>query len=362
LIRSPSEKVLCLEGNMAHFRKRSGAWEATVQKKGIGRISRTFDTRTDAEAWAKITESELVRGVFIPRKEAESTTLSEALDRYEKEVSSAKKGHRREKTRIVLWKTHTLAKRVLAGIRGNDLATYRDERLKAGYSANTVRLELAIISHLFEIARKEWGMEGLHNPVKAIRIPSAPPGRDRRLFLGELEKILEASRSPHLGDIVRFALETAMRRGEIAGMTWEMVDLKRRTVTLPETKNGEKRTVPLSREAVQILSSIPRRIDGRVWGMGPDSISQDFAKAVSLARETYVKDFEEKHKREKNAKPDPAFLVDLTFHDLRHEATSRLFEKGFNPMEVSTITGHKTLQMLKRYTHLRAEDLVERMK
>ena len=325
---------------MATFRKRSGSWQALVKKKGFGQIARTFDTKAAAEAWAKVTEAELVRGVFVSRKEAENTTLSEALDRYEREVSSTKKGHRREKTRISIWKNHPLAKRVLASIRGNDMAIYRDDRLKAGYSANTVRLELAIISHLFEIAQKEWGMEGLHNPVKAIRMPSPPAGRDRRLQPGELEKLLESS-SEEMNQVIRFALETAMRRGELAGMTWDMVDLKKRTVTLPETKNGQKRIVPLSSVAVTILKDrlTTRRIDGKVWDIGLDAISQDFAKACQKAG-----------------------ISGLHFHDLRHEATSRLFEKGFDTMEVRTITGHKTLQMLARYTHLRAEDLVERLK
>jgi len=325
---------------MATFRKRSGSWQALVKKKGFGQIARTFDTKGEAEAWAKVIESEMVRGVYLSQKESETTTLDEALDRYEREVSSGKKGHRREKTRITAWKKHLLAKRFLASIRGSDMASYRDERIKAGYSSNTIRLELAIISHLFEIARKEWGMEGLLNPVKSIRLPSPPSGRDRRLQPGELEKILECL-SEEMGQVVRFALETAMRRGELAGMTWDMVDLKKRTVTLPETKNGQKRIVPLSSVAATILKDrlSTRRIDGEVWNIGLDAISQDFAKAC--------------HK---------AGISDLHFHDLRHEATSRLFEKGFDTMEVRTITGHKTLQMLARYTHLRAEDLVERLK
>ena len=251
-----------------------------------------------------------------------------------------KKGYLQEKKRIRAWKSHPLAKRFLASIQGKDFALYRDERIKSGSSANTVRLDLAVISHLFEIARKEWGMEGLHNPVKSIRMPSPPPGRDRRLQPGEQEKLLESS-SAEMNHVIRFALETAMRRGELAGMTWEMVDLRKRTVTIPETKNGQKRIVPLSSVAVAILSERlnTRRIDGKVWNIGLDAISQDFAKACQKAG-----------------------ISGLHFHDLRHEATSRLFEKGFDTMEVKTITGHKTLQMLARYTHLRAEDLAERLK
>ena len=327
---------------MATFRKRSGSWQALVKKKGFGQIARTFDTKGEAEAWAKVIEAEMVRGVYLSQKEAESTTLEESLERYEREISSSKKGHLQEKKRIRTWKSHPLAKRFLASIQGKDIAAWRDARIKSGSSANTVRLDLAIISHLFEIARKEWGMDGLKNPVKSIRLPSPPSGRDRRLQPGELEKLLECL-SEEMGQVVRFALETAMRRGELAGMTWDMVDLKKRTVTLPETKtkNGQKRIVPLSSVAVTILKERlnTRRIDGKVWNIGLDTISQDFARACHKAN-----------------------ISDLHFHDLRHEATSRLFEKGFDTMEVRTITGHKTLQMLARYTHLRAEDLVERMK
>ena len=341
---------------MAYFRRRSGAWEASIEKKGFPRISRTFDTKGEAETWAATVESEIGRGVFVSRKEAENTTLAEALDRYEREVSSEKKGKRREKSRIDRWRIHPVGKRPLAQIQGKDIAAYRDARLKE-VAPNTVRLELALLSHLFTIAVKEWGMAGLVNPVMQIRKPKLPRGRDRRLLPGELERIVFSSESPILSDVVRFAIETGMRRGELSGMTWQMVDLKKRTVTLQETKNGEKRVVPLSTEAVRILSGLLQRIDGEVWGMEPDSITQAYLRAVSRARKAYEKECEKK-----GEKPDPGYLVDLTFHDLRHEATSRLFEKGFDTMEVRTITGHKTLQMLARYTHLRAEDLAERMK
>jgi len=297
------------------------------------------------------------RGIFVSREEAENTTLSEALDRYGREISSGKKGDRQEIARIRFWKSHPLAKRFLASIQGKDIAAFRDERLKSGASANTVRLDLALLSHLFTIAVKEWGMTGLVNPVYQIRKPKLPRGRDRRLLPEELERIVVASESPVLSDLMRFTIETAMRRGEIAGMTWDMVDLKKRTLTLLVTKNGEKRIVPLSTEAVRILSDLPRRLNGKVWGMAADSISQAFIRAVSRARSTYENECEEKKET-----PDPSFLVDLTFHDLRHEATSRFFEKGLNPMQVAAITGHKTLQMLKRYTHLKAEDLAEMLK
>jgi integrase len=317
--------------------KRGSVFQAVVRVKGHETVCHTFDTKALAEEWFNETRLSIRKGRYVSSREAEKTTLSEALDRYEREISSQKKGHRREKTRIKHWKNHSLGKRFLDAIRGSDIASYRDERLKGGFAPNTVRLELAVLSHLFEIARKEWGMESLRNPVKAVRLPSLPEGRDRRLKPGELEKLLEIT-SEEMGQVIRFALESGMRRGEITGMKWEQVDLQKKTVILPETKNGQKRIVPLSPEAVRILSSLPRRIDGNVWYLAADAVSQAFAQAC--------------HK---------ADISGLRFHDLRHEATSRFFENGFNVMEVAAITGHKTLQMLKRYTHLKAEDLAKRM-
>ena len=128
---------------------------------------------------------------------------------------------------------------------------------------------------------------------------------------------------------------------------------------MPETKAGEPRKIPLSTEAVRILSNLLRRLDGSVWGYDEKGlgITRVFREAVARARKVYEKECEEKKE-----KPEPPYLVDLTFHDLRHESTSRFFEKGLNPMQVAAITGHKTLQMLKRYTHLKAEDLAEMLK
>ena len=338
---------------MATFRKRSGSWQALVKKKGFGQIGRTFDTKAEAETWAKTVESEMVRGVFVTRNEAENTTLAEALDRYEREIIPSKKGAVQESSRIRIWKRTPLSKRFLASIQGKDIAAWRDERLKK-VSPKTVCLELALLSHVFMIAVNEWGMAGLVNPVQQVRKPKLPQGRDRRLRPGELEKITDASESSTLADVLRFAVETGMRRSELAGMTWDLVDIKKRTITILDTKNGEKRIVPLSTEACRILSDLPRRLDGKVWGMAPDSITQAFIRALSRARKAYEQECEGK-----GQKPDPSYLADLTFHDLRHEATSRFFEKGLNPMQVAAITGHKTLQMLKRYTHLKAEDLAE---
>jgi integrase len=342
---------------MATIRERGPyQWQAQILRKGQSPQYKTFNNKADAEKWARQVEAEMDRGIFLPRKESENTTLSEALDRYEREVSSNKKSHEKEKVYIRQWNRTPLAKRFLATIQGKDIAAYRDARLNE-VGTNAVRHELALLSHLFTIAVKEWGMGGLINPVQQVRKPPSPPGRERRLNPEEECALLAACEkyNAELSSIVRFALETAMRREEIAKMKWNVVDLKKRTVIVLDEKNPtgkSNRVVPLSSGALRILSGLPRMIDGKIWNSGKNYMTLAFIRVVSRARAAYEKECEEK-----GIKPDPAFLVDLTFHDLRHEATSRFFEKGLNPMQVAAITGHKTLQMLKRYTHLKAEDI-----
>ena len=228
----------------------------------------------------------------------------------------------------------------MASIRGQDIAGAIKIKEAEGVGPKALVVYLGLLRHLFTIARKEWGMESLGNSVEMVRKPKLLQSRARRLEDGQESRIIEAARAygGEIGPIIAWAIETAMRRGEIAAMRWGHLDKKARVLLIPETKTGTPRRVPLSSRALGVLDALPRRIDGAVWSMRADSISQAFERVCKAAG-----------------------IEGLTFHDLRHEATSRLFEKGLNPMEVAAITGHKTLQMLKRYTHLRAEDLVGRL-
>ncbi|MHB8563544.1 MAG: tyrosine-type recombinase/integrase [Acidiferrobacteraceae bacterium] len=331
---------------MASFVSRPGpggrkVWQAHIRRRGYPALTRTFDTKTKAQAWAATLESEIARGVFVSRSESESTTLGQALERYGRDVTPKKKASTvaRERNRVKVLARLPLAKRSLAAIKGAHISALVNEWQTAGAGANTIRLDLALLSHVFTMAGSAWGMESLGNPVQRIRgqRPKLPCGRTRRLVDDEEARLLEAAKTygGEIGRVIPWAIETAMRRGEIAAMRWEHWDRKARVLLIPETKTGTPRRVPLSTRALQVLEGLPRRLDGKVWGMRPDSISQAFERVCGAAG-----------------------ITGLTFHDLRHEAASRLFEKGLNPMEVAAITGHKTLQMLKRYTHLRAEDLV----
>jgi len=322
---------------MATFRKRAGAWQAQIIRRGHPSLYRTFDTKAQAEAWARQIESEIDRGVFVDRSEAESTPLAELIDRYAREVTPRKKSANSELSRLKTLKS-VLGHLRFAALQGKHVATYRDKRLQEGAAAATVNKELNTLSHLVDTAIRDWGIYVPANPVKLVSRPTDARGRDRRLEAGEEEQLLEAARNygEPLPSIICFALETGMRRGEIAAMRWEHIDVKARVVLVPETKTDTPRRVPLSKRAVAVLEGLPRRLDGQVWGMRADSITQAFDRVCQRTG-----------------------LNDLRFHDLRHEATSRLFERGLNTMQVAAITGHKTLEMLKRYTHLRAEDLAE---
>lgn len=332
---------------MANFRKRkSGHWQVQVRKKGYPTQTKSFRSKAAGAQWVRSIEYEMDQGLFMSRNEAESTTLGELLGRYLRECTPHKKGAGPEACRIRALVRHPLAKRFIASIRGVDIARYRDERLQ-NITPGSLRRELTILSQIFELSRKEWGIF-VHNPVRDIKLPAENSARNRRLQDGldgtdsEETKLFAACRkcrNPYLLPIVKLALETAMRQSELVRMHWHHIDLKRRTVLLPVTKNGNSRTVPLSNNAVAVLAALPRGIKGDVFpGVTTESIKKAFIRATRRAG-----------------------IEDLHFHDLRHEATTRFFEQGLNIMEVSSITGHKDLQMLRRYTHLRAEDLAKKL-
>ncbi|WP_028536000.1 integrase [Paludibacterium yongneupense] len=348
-------------------------WRARVRKKGYPEQSRTFSTKADAEKWARIVESEIERGVFVNRSIAESTTLEEALDRYQQEVSSLKKGADPERYVIGILKSTKLAKSSMASIRSADLAKLRDEWLKTHAPATVVR-RLAVLSHVFTVARKDWGMESIANPVELVRKPAVKNARTRRIesvgsepLAGEegdrgrgatddeLQRVMAATGSRILPTMVVLAVETAARRGELAKLTWKDLDLRRRVMHLGDTKNGDDRDVPLSSVAIQALEALPRSISGKVFGIRPDAVTRAFIRAVERARQAYVSECVGA-----GQEPQEAFLVDLHFHDLRHEATSRL-AAIFPLHELAKITGHKDPRMLMRYYHPKAEDLAKKL-
>ncbi len=159
---------------MATFRKRSGAWQVRIQRDGYPALSKTFKLKLEAEAWARNIEAEFDRSIFINHTQAENTTLGELLSRYLAEVNPNKKHPKIEAYRINVWLKHPLADRYLASIRSADFALWRDSKVKEGKSPSTIKLELAIISHLFNVARTDWGFESLINPVVLTCVVNGP--------------------------------------------------------------------------------------------------------------------------------------------------------------------------------------------
>lgn len=337
------------------YKRSSGTWKALIRKRGWPHVIKTFRTKRDAVDWARRTEDEMVRGVYIDRAASERMLLKTALDRYAAEITPSKRitTQRREKS----LRAHlgaALGDYSLAAITPDLVAEYRDQRLQAGLSASSIRLELALLSHLFTVAIKEWRIGLVYNPVSNIRKPAPHRGRDRRLSPQEEERLLracDAHSNPMFGQIVRLALHTSMRAGEISSLRCHQVDLDKRVVTLTETKNGSTRTVPLSSKATFVMRSA---IENPLRPADTDLVffgdpGRDGKRRPYEFRPQWYRTLAE------------VGIDGLRFHDLRHEAVSRLVEAGLGDQEVAAISGHKSMQMLRRYTHLRAEDLVRRL-
>jgi len=328
---------------MATFQKR-GPYQirAKIRKKGHRTVTKTFPNITEAREWASDVETEMRRGTYTNTRVTEQTTLRAALERYREEVfprlANGGLGEEARRKRLA----NELGELSLAVLEPFHVAKYRDQRLKTGASPQTVKHEIGLLNRVLKHCVMDWGIPLPRGIATAlVRKPSLPPGRDRRLEDNEEELLLAAgkkSKSEDIEAIIIIALETAARCKEIASMTWKHINLTKKTWHIPITKTKVPRSVSLSPRAIQTLENLPRRIDGRVWTLNSHGISQAFARICQQAK-----------------------IEGLNFHDLRHEATSRLFERGWNQVEVATVTGHKDLRSLQRYTHLRAENLAAKM-
>lgn len=386
---------------MARIEKRGDLqWRARVRRDGIEE-SKTFMTKADAQAWASETELAITRGQWRDTKAAEKP-FAEVAKRYLEEVTPTKRSSRSEGYRITTLMAAPELRRPIGTIQAAHVAAFRDRRLKepakvAGQagtkkvSAQTVLHELNTLSAILEHARGEWSIPLIENPVRATRKPPRGKARDRRINPQELDYLLKAAAgSVGLPQIISLAIETTMRLGELLSLRWAAIDLQKRTAHLADTKNGESRTVALSSAAVTILKTLKAtstplhfvrvdgddakpaktpskapqalalvrmRKEGRVfqWSRS-DSFEKAWTRCLERARALYLADCEAA-----GTKPDPKTLADLPFHTTRHEGTSRLFEKGLNPFEVASMTGHKSMQMLKRYTHVEASKLAAKL-
>ena len=326
---------------MASFRQRGGKWQARVLRNGYPDQTKTFETKADAEKWARALESEIDKGQFVSVTEAQRTTLGDLIGRYLAEVTPSMKGATEDTIRLKAIMRRSIARWSMANLSATRIATYRDERLKE-VSSGTVIRELAYLSAIINHARREWGIS-VPNPVQMVRKPPSPQARSRVLTEEEISKLLQAleptgRRSHWTKPIVQLALATAMRRGELLALRWEHIDLNGRTAFLPETKNGDSRTVPLSTAAVKVLAELPRHISGSVFPLKAFTLDAAFKRGVRRAG-----------------------LDGVRFHDLRRTAITRMAEKLPNVIELAAVSGHKSLMVLKRYYRPTAMDLAQKL-
>jgi integrase len=328
------------------------SWKCKVRRKGFPTETRTFATRGEAAAWARAAESlldsapVLASGTATPADGARApavpaATLAAVLARYRDGVTPSRRGAAVETVRLNALIRSPIASLPMREISTPVLAAWRDGRLRK-VKPGTVLREIGVLRAVLNRARAEWGFEELKCPFKNLVRPKQPEPRERRLSAQEEQRLYAGCRTaknPYLRQSIEFALETGIRQGELTALTWSNVDLERRTIRLPVTKNGKTRTVPLSTRAVSILEALPQRSTGSVfcWDRA-HMLKESF---IRLTKRTNIEG--------------------LTYHDLRHEALSRMVERGLNLFEVAAVSGHSNMQQLKRYVHLRPEDIAQKL-
>jgi integrase len=324
-------------------------FKVQVRIKGAAPISKTFERKTDAVLWGRQTEADIRAGRNFPRSEAQRHSLGESVERYRDEILPRKPKSIRQQGHQLDWWKATIGTLSLADVTPPVLVECRAKLLKK-MSNGTANRYMACLRHLFTIAVKEWGWVE-DTPFRKLSNLPEPRGRVRFLSDDERAALLQAclkNSNPHLYDCVVIALSTGCRKQEILDLRWPDVDLQRGLLMLKDTKNKTPRAVPLAGHALErmIDRSRIRRIDTDYVFPYPHSpkpadIDRDFARAR-----------------------DAAGIKDFRFHDLRHSAASYLAMNGATVAEIAAVLGHKTLQMVQRYTHLTSahtEAIVKKM-
>lgn len=332
------------ETPMASIHRHRDKYQVRVRRKGLPTITKTFHKLSDAKEWATLQERQADRGELGPdRKILETIKLADLVTRYMDTILPGKKAGHKEAEMLTAFLRHRICKKPLSDLSASDFMKWKEERISGkGYrkpiTAKSAKRMLSPVQRLLQVAMDEWDVPLRENPLSRFKLKVIDNKRQRRLREGELGRLLEAgkkTRNPLIVPIIMFALETAMRRGEILALRFRDIDLERHSATVRESKNGYSRTIPLSPAAVAILTDAISRMgndekakNGRLFTTTPV--------ALRLAWDRLTK---------------RADIEDLNFHDLRHEAISRLFELGLTVPEVASISGHRDMRMLFRYAH-----------
>lgn len=322
---------------MASFYKHNDKWRAQVRYKGISKSKSGFKTKRDAQAWANNIESEIDESLS---REIPDRPFADALRRHLEQVSIQHQGYEFEKRRIKRWLGESndppdaLCYIPLSDLQPKHFSDWRDRRLQE-VSAGTVLREWGILSSVCNNCAREWGWLK-ENPMSQVKRPSEPDSRTRRPTEDEVDRLMlctayEIDEPPvqkmhRVGAAIVFAIETAMRAGEICGLVWENVDFEKRTAFLPRTKNGSSRVVPLSSTAVKVLHGLKKvnACSRQCFGIKGDSLDALFRRCR-----------------------DRCLIENLHFHDFRREACTRLAKK-VDVMTLAKISGHKDLRILQK--------------
>jgi integrase len=326
---------------MATLRKRNGKWQVQIRRTHQPSINKSFTHKLHAQQWARQIEAEIdVKGLLPDTSVLKQHTLLDLINRYRDQVTPKKRGHENERIRLNQLARHQIASHLLINLKPMHINSYVEERM-ALVSSGTAARDFGVLHQVVETAKLQWGIPFVENLFKGIQKPKEAPSRNRRLALHEENHLIqgcEGSRVTYLRPVITVALETAMRRGEILRIEFDHINQVQRTLKIPVTKNGHPRTIPLSSQALSTLQDAYDGTDGRIFSVTPNAFRLAWEK---LRRRVGIED--------------------LHFHDLRHEAISRLFEKGLSIPEVALISGHRDYRMLFRYTHLRAEDVAKKL-
>lgn len=325
---------------MAVIENRNGKWRAMVRRAGYPTRTKTFTLKSAAEQWARQTELEMVDGKYIA---VSKLTVKTLFEKFRDEVCPERKGNRWEQVRInALLRDVKWMKLSTDKMSDVVLTKWRDERL-AEVSGATVNREMNLISAVFSHALKEWKVRMTENPVKLVKRPPKPKHRNRRISAEEFSMLVDyfngsrvETASWYAGQMFVFCIETAMRLGEASALLWTDVDLKKRFLTVIDSKNSDSRHVPLSTVVIKLLSELPKN-DPFVFPVSKDVVGAMFRRGCGALG-----------------------IEDLHFHDTRHEGVSRLAKK-FNVMELAKIIGHRDLKSLMIYYNPTVEDLAGRL-
>ena len=333
------------------YKRGDGQFQVKLRLNGVT-ATKTFPTITEASKWAAIQRGRIVGGDFIDTTRERRTPLSDVLTRYLDEITPSKKGARQEASRIKLWLAEPLGGYAIGAVQPSDIADWIKARTAEGKAPSTVSNAVNLLSAVYKLDRTEWGYN-VANPCTEVRRPKPRRPRFAMLSAEQQAHLLQACEDrgpPWLVFITRLALTTAMRAGEIRHLNW--MNVHDDWLHLEDTKNGDARDVPLTAAAALVLAdakeALPLRNDGYVF---EDPISKLHDHVVTHAFAKAAKDAHEAHG-----------VPLVTYHDLRHVACTALSDYADDVVQLSKMTGHKSLQSLARYYNKSASDIAARMR